>query len=85
MKLAEGTDVTGRNVLIVEDVITTGGQVAISAVDLREAGAEIHSALCVIDRSDGNHDLDWAGIELRSLFRSADLEQVRPANSGDGP
>ena len=85
MKLAEGTDVRGRKVLIVEDVITTGGQVAVSAADLREAGAEIHGALCVIDRSDGTHDLDRAGIDLRCLFRSADLEQVRPANSGDSP
>ena len=84
MKLAEGTDVAGRNVLIVEDVISTGGQVATSAADLREAGAEVDTALCVIDRSDGTHDLDRAGIELRSLFRSADLEQTRPAGSGDG-
>jgi len=85
MKLAEGTDVSGRNVLIVEDVVTTGGQVASSAVDLREAGAEIRSALCVIDRSDGTNDLDPVGIDLRCLFRSTDLEQVRPANSGGGP
>lgn len=35
-KIAEGAEVRDRRTLIIEDVITTGGQVAASASDLRE-------------------------------------------------
>jgi orotate phosphoribosyltransferase len=34
-RLAEGPEIAGRRLLIVEDVISTGGQVAISAGQLR--------------------------------------------------
>lgn len=52
-RLAEGAEVTGRQVLIVEDVVTSAGQIAISAGQLRELGASIGHALCVIDRQEG--------------------------------
>src|SRR5690606_30706921 len=54
-KLAEGTTVEGRRVLVVEDVITTGGQVVASVGDLRDRGAEVIGVLCVIDRSGGDN------------------------------
>lgn len=76
MKLAEGADVGGRNVLIIEDVITTGGQVVTSATALRELGALVGAVLCVIDRSQANTELAAAGIAVLSLFRSADLGAV---------
>ena len=38
-QFAEGGEFTGKKLLIVEDVITTGGQVLLSAEDLRKAGA----------------------------------------------
>lgn len=73
-KLAEGATVEGRRVLVVEDVITTGGQVALSTRQLRELGADIGDVLCVLDRSDGNHRLlDEAGLSLTALFTRADL------------
>ena len=62
-KLAEGGHVAGRQVLVVEDVITTGGQVVMSTEDLRRLGAIVGHVLCVIDRSDGGHDaLRAAGL-----------------------
>jgi orotate phosphoribosyltransferase len=72
-KLAEGADVAGRRVLIVEDIVTTGGQVVLSARDLRERGAELVGSLCVIDRSGGAHQLAGEGLELISLFTADDL------------
>lgn len=73
-KLAEGATISGRRVLVVEDVITTGGQVAESTRELRDRGAEINSVLCVIDRSGGDHHvLDDEGVELVSLFSPSDL------------
>jgi orotate phosphoribosyltransferase len=61
--------------LIVEDVVTTGGQILLSAQDLRAEGAVVDHALCVIDREAGGADVVGAeGIALHSLFRMSDLE-----------
>lgn len=74
-KLAEGTGIEGRRVLVVEDVITTGGQVVTSTEDLRARGALVSDVLCVIDRSDGNHErLDAASVNVRALFTRSDFE-----------
>ena len=50
-KLAEGPDVAGRRVTIIEDVITTGGAVRDATHALREAGAIVEVVVCAIDRS----------------------------------
>lgn len=70
-KLAEGPDVAGRTVLVVEDVITTGGQVALSTAELRQRGAHINTVLCAIDRRQGPDQLGDVG--LVALFTLADL------------
>ncbi|WP_256725738.1 orotate phosphoribosyltransferase [Streptomyces sp. IMTB 2501] len=73
-RLAEGADVEGRRVLVVEDVVTSGGQIVLSAADLRGLGAHVHEALCVIDREQGGADaLAAEGIRLLSLLMAADL------------
>jgi orotate phosphoribosyltransferase len=72
-KLAEGAGIDGRRVLIVEDIVTTGGQVVLSARDLRQRGAQLVGALCVIDRSEGRHELAADNLDLISLFAAADL------------
>lgn len=75
--LAEGTAVTGRRLLIVEDVVTSGGQVILSAQDLRALGATAEHAVCVIDREAGGREkLAEAGIELRALFGFAELTKA---------
>jgi orotate phosphoribosyltransferase len=79
-KLAEGAEVAGRRVLVVEDVITTGGQVAMSTEDLRRLGAEVEHVLCVIDRSDGTHDaLRAAGLRVTALLTAIDLDAADSA------
>lgn len=75
-RLAEGAEVAGRRLLIVEDVVTSGGQIALSAADLRRLGATVETALCVIDRESGGAGaLAELGIELRALFRMSELEE----------
>jgi len=55
--------------LVVEDVVSSGGQIALSATALRAEGAHIDTALCVIDRTGGDHTgLDEAHLRLVSLF-----------------
>jgi orotate phosphoribosyltransferase len=74
-QICEGGNIRGMRLLIVEDVVTTGGQILLSAQDLRAEGAEVAHALCVIDREAGGADrLGAEGIQLRSLFNMSDLD-----------
>ncbi len=73
-KLVEGLPIDGRRVVIVEDVITTGGQVAVSTVALRAAGAVVGTVLCVVDRSRGvRPELDALGCVVVSLLDEDEL------------
>jgi orotate phosphoribosyltransferase len=74
-QICEGGDVAGRTLLIIEDVVTTGGQMVLSAQDLRSEGAVVEHAVCVIDREGGGAGVVEAeGITLRALFSRSDLE-----------
>lgn len=74
-RLSEGSNVVGRRVLLVEDVVTSGGQVARSATQLRTLGAEVFAAICVIDREAGGADLlAKHDLPLLALFTRSDLE-----------
>lgn len=76
-KLAEGPDINGKTLLIIEDVVTSGGQIIISANELRERGATINDAICVIDRESGGREkLAEAGIKLHSLFTMSELKDA---------
>ena len=73
-RLAEGGELDGRRVTVVEDVVTSGGQVVASCGDLRERGAIVEHALCVIDReAGGSAALAEIGVELRPLYRMSEL------------
>jgi orotate phosphoribosyltransferase len=74
-QFAEGMDLTGKKVCIIEDVITTGGQVILSTKDLRSLGAEVQSVLCVIHRGSGQEaKLTEVGLEMRPLMTMQDLK-----------
>ena len=78
-RLAEGVDVDGRTVVLVEDVITTGGAVRHAARD-SEVRRSDRCFVCAIDRSPpGQHPLRDAGMELRSVLTRADLDNARQA------
>jgi len=73
-RISEGVEVAGRVVAVVEDVVTTAGQVRLSASDLRAEGADVRYALAVVDRQQGGRaNLAGDGLELRALFTSSDL------------
>jgi orotate phosphoribosyltransferase len=77
MRLAEGTEISGRRVLVVEDVVTSGGQVVISTGDLRALGAEIDTVVCAIDRQAGGEEaLAEAGLTLRPLLTRDDIARA---------
>lgn len=76
-KFAEGPAIKGKRLTLIEDVITTGGQVAISCNDLRGEGAVIDTVLCVIDRSEGQTEkIQEAGLNLNPLFTMAELKSA---------
>jgi orotate phosphoribosyltransferase len=82
-QLAEGGAVTGRRLLVVEDVVTSGGQVVASSEALRALGAVVTHAICVIDREAGGVSaLYHVGVELRSLFSKSDLGASSIAQPG---
>ncbi len=73
-RLAEGGDLDGRRLLVVEDVVTSGGQVITSCGDLRARGAVVDHAICVIDREAGGPaGLAAIGVELRALYTMSEL------------
>jgi orotate phosphoribosyltransferase len=77
-KLAEGQDVAGRRVTLVEDVITTGGAVRDATRELRALGAVVEVVVCAIDRSpEGENPLADVGLEVRPVLTKADLDAAR--------
>jgi len=77
-KLAEGPDVAGRRVTLIEDVITTGGAVRDATRALREAGAIIETVVCAIDRSPtGGNPLADVGLEVRAVLTKEQLDAAR--------
>ena len=77
-KLAEGPPVEGRRVVLIEDVITTGGAVRDATLALRDAGAVVDTVVCVIDRSPvGSAPLADVGLEVRAVLTKADLDAAR--------
>ncbi|MEI4828781.1 orotate phosphoribosyltransferase [Bacillus sp. FJAT-53711] len=74
-KLAEGISIENKNVCIVEDVVTTGGQIKLSAEDLKQYGAKVQNVLCVIERTPtSKENLKSADLELLSLFTMEELK-----------
>jgi len=82
-RLAEGGEVKDRRLVVIEDVVTSGGQVVISTRELRELGARIDTALCVIDREAGGAEaLAATGVELRALFTMSELKEAAAVRGG---
>lgn len=74
--IAEGAVVAGKRVCVIEDVITTGGQVLSSVADLREEGAVVSEVVCVIFRGNDTVLEDFAkhDLKLKALFTLAELQ-----------
>jgi orotate phosphoribosyltransferase len=74
-QLAEGGDLEGSHLLIVEDVVTSGGAVLDAVAALRERGATADRVVCVIDReSGGTEKLADAALALDALFTMSELK-----------
>jgi orotate phosphoribosyltransferase len=65
----------GESVLVVEDVITTGGSTRETIAAMRAAGASVVGAASIIDRSGGRADVGVPRIALATL----DVPALAPA------
>jgi orotate phosphoribosyltransferase len=84
-RLAEGVEVAGRRLVVVEDVVTSGGAVVDACRALRSEGAEVAVAICVIDREAGGPDnLAEIGVELRPLFTMTRLKDAATSSEPAG-
>lgn len=77
MTLRRGFSVKpGERVLVVEDVVTTGGSTRETVETLKGEGAEVVAAASIIDRSSGSADVGVRRIALATLSVAA----VEPSN-----
>ena len=68
MTLRRGFGVSsGERVLVVEDVITTGGSTRETIEALRDSGAEVVAAASIIDRSGGQANVGVPRVSLATL------------------
>ena len=76
-KISEGGPVRGRKLLVVEDVVTSGGAILDAAKALVAEGAVLGEVVCVIDReSGGGGNLAKVGLTLKPLFTMTELKQA---------
>lgn len=85
-QLIEGCFEPGARVVLVEDVITTGGS-ALKALDaIRQARGEVLAVLGLVDREEGGRqNLEQAGLPTLILFTANDLRRRLLAGDGDAP
>ena len=72
--LIEGTLADGEEVVVLEDIATTGTSAVDAAEALREAGAEVNRVLVVVDREEGAaENLATNDLELDALVTASEL------------
>ena len=73
-KLAEGADVTGKKVCVVEDVVTTGGAIIEGVSEMRKLGAIVDTVICVIQRNEeATGILAEYGLKLIPAFTMGEI------------
>jgi orotate phosphoribosyltransferase len=72
--LVEGPVREGDRVVVVEDVVTTGGSSLQAIAPLREMGCDVRRVLAVVDREEGGRAaLSDAGCRLEAIFTASEL------------
>lgn len=73
-EMIEGDLTGGEEVIVVEDVVTTGGSVVRAVNILRENGAVVKKVLAVVDREEGGREnIEREGIEFVPLLKVTSL------------
>ncbi len=84
----EGGDISGRRVLLVEDLVTTGGSSLSGVEALREAGAIVEHCMCITSYGfpETQHGFDAANVRLTPLtsFSTIVVEACKMGLFGEG-
>lgn len=73
----EGCFEAGAHVVVVEDVITTGGSALDAVAAVRGEGGVVSGVLAVVDRGEGGREaLEAAGLAVHALVHARDLAEV---------
>jgi orotate phosphoribosyltransferase len=73
-KVMEGESIAGQRVVVIEDVVTSGGAALTAAEMLRGAGLEVKALLCVVDREEGGREhIEESGLIFDPLFTATSL------------
>jgi orotate phosphoribosyltransferase len=81
-KRVEGGDVTGKTVLLVEDLVTTGGSSLSGVEALRAEGAIVTDCLAIISYgfAEATHQFEAAGVKLHALTTFPDVLEAALAS-----
>ena len=67
---------TGARVVVLEDVVTTGGSALTAVERLQDAGYEVSQILSLVDRQQGGGELYQSkGIKFQALFSIEEIQQ----------
>ena len=78
-KLVEGPFIPGDRVVVIEDVITTGGSALKAVEGIKAAGGNILGVLALVDREEGGREaLQAAGLTVHSLARASEILPLIP-------
>lgn len=76
--LVEGGFTAGDRAVIVEDVVTSGGQICESLLALRELGIVVQDVIAVIDREQGGRAaVEKLGCSFKTIFTLTELDSIR--------
>ncbi len=72
--LIEGRLEEGEEVVVLEDIVTTGTSLVDAIEALREAGATVDRAMVVVDREEGGREnVEDADVEMEALVTASEL------------
>jgi len=78
-RLIEGPFAAGDSVVIIEDVITTGGSALRAADAVRSAGGSVIGVLALIDREEGGREaIEAEGYAVRALAAASEIVRRMP-------
>jgi orotate phosphoribosyltransferase len=78
-RLIEGPYREGDRVVVIEDVITTGGSALRAVEAIRSAGGSVSGVLALVDREEGGRDaLEDAGLPVIVLARASEIVRRLP-------
>jgi len=84
-RLIEGPLKDGDDVVIIEDVITTGGSAVRAAEAVRSAGGRVNGILALVDREEGGRGLlEQQGFEVHCLTSLSELLGGNEVGHQDG-